>query len=424
MASTSDSENTPDSLFKCNEQTITIVVINEDGCVCTLLDITGDLKISDLMKKSFLMFNKSEKKLSVFRYNIILVRTGKILRHFQTVVQNELIDGDELLLVERYVMHDETTRSKANKTESPQVANQATIDELTKKLKVKNNKKKKKSFDYKSPHCNQFLIQIELNSVFVALIEMSAKLVRFNDASVVFQDIVKKLGLDVKPDNVVVRKLTDMGYALDISKVALTLKRNNLKEAVEWLATESPSVTAEDIAELDNLDLNFDTVEITADNFSEHITNITKYLMKKEELDLDIAENYLVKIKKMGFTDENEVRRALRKAANEPNHACLLLVGEPGKESKIIDKEDTSAVIVDKIISDPEVLVALSDRNMLIALLDLIDSPDNHVPWPEGSKIETLLMKIVQAFETEKHYLHGCRDIFPVPTIVIYDSDI
>lgn len=157
MASTSDSENTPDSLFKCNEQTITIVVINEDGCVCTLLDITGDLKISDLMKKSFLMFNKSEKKLSVFRYNIILVRTGKILRHFQTVVQNELIDGDELLLVERYVMHDETTRSKANKTESPQVANQATIDELTKKLKVKNNKKKKKSFDYSLPTATSFL---------------------------------------------------------------------------------------------------------------------------------------------------------------------------------------------------------------------------------------------------------------------------
>lgn len=399
------------------EQTITVHVINDNGCLCSVSDITGDMKISDLMKKSFLVLYENESK-SVCMYKIICIRTDKLLRHFHTVEHYKLVNGDELLLVERYVTLEENMEEAASsepETELPIVINKATIAEMTKKLKVKN--KKKKYVGYNPLYCNQFLIQRELNYVLVALIERSAEIVRFNNANDVFKEIVQKLKLDIKPNNEAVQALVDMGYSEDVSNVALTLKKNNLKEAVEWLVTKSSSVTIEDIAEFNNLDLNFDTVEITGDNFTELVMGITKYLMKKEQLDLDITERYLVKIKKMGF-DENQVRSALRKASNEPNHACLLLTGEPGK-SKTIDKEDTTALIVEKIISDPEVLVALSDRNMLIALLYLIDSPDNLVPWPVGSKIETLLMKMVQVFETEKYYLHGCRDIFPEPTIAI-----
>ncbi|KAL1462603.1 hypothetical protein WDU94_014426 [Cyamophila willieti] len=283
---------------------------------------------------------------------------------------------------------------------------------MTKNMIVR-NKKKKRGLEHKSPHCNHFLVQRELENAIMALIEISTKLVCFQEPNFVFHEIVRKLGINLTPDSLHLHKLLQMGYDIDISSVALTLMKNNLKEAVEWLATETPSVTPQDLLELKNLKVNYETVDINAENFTTLVMDCIKYMRKKQELAGEVNEKYFKKIKEIGFTDENQVRRALRKFSNEPNRACLFLLGDPLPEQSPVDMNCTCAVFVDKILSDPESIVALSNKNVLIGLIDLVESTDlsDSFPlWLERSKVDAHLMKFVQTFETEKHYTHGCRD--------------
>lgn len=456
MEPTTGSQNTLDSQLhdevihqteeeiKSSKATLSIQIINEVGDICLLSNITEDEKISVLMKKSFRKFFKTVNK-SVFKYNVILIRTGRVLAHFQTVKQNQVMNNDELLLVERYVMQDDEAMREviemvddiSKQTSSKlkpgvkEVPNQAIVNDLTKKMITKNKKKKTVIDRFKSPYCNKNLVQIELNNVFLSLIEISLSILHFNDASIVYKDIVKKLRLDFKPDKVRLRQLVEMGHGVDICKIALILKRNNVAKAADWLMNESASITPEDVAEFLNLSLDYEKIDVNLDNFADTIRTAAKYLLKKQEFDVYVGQFSVSKIMSMelGF-NENEVRRALRKSFNENNSACLFLLGELGEpelhsESKVVDENSTCSVLVDKLLRDPEVLHALTDRNMLLGLLDLLDSSENTVTlWSEGCIIDTLLRRIVEAFETEKHNIHGCRDMFPgtVADIIIIDD--
>lgn len=437
-------QQTEDKIKTTLKPTLSVKIIHDSGDICVLSNITTDVKISELMKKSFQILFKTDKK-SVFKYNVISIRTGKVLTHFQTVAENEVTNDDELLLVERYVMQDDEAMKEVNdmiedmskpgrskqKVGFNQVPTIAIINDMTKDLPVKNKKKKSVVHSFKSPYCNKYLVQIELNNVFLSLIEISASMLHFNDASVVYKDIVRKLRLDFKPDKVRLRQLVETGYGVEICKISLILKRNNLAKAADWLMNESTSITREDLDEIVSLSLDFKNIDVNADNFADTIRSVAKYLMKKQELDayIDPFNISIVMSMELGFSVD-EVRRAFRKCLNETNSACLFLMGELQElelhsGTKAFESESTTAILVDKLLRDPEVLLALTDRNMLLGLLDMLESSDDtFTPWSEGCGIDILLRRIVEAFETEKHNIHGCRDIFPsVETSIIMLDD-
>lgn len=416
------------------EDTISLTMVNDDGKLYKLSNISQDTKLSDLMKMAFEKFYKTEKK-SVFKFHAICARSLQILSTFRTVQQNDLLNADEVLLVERYVSTDDmvldqiaedvttSTRSRNMKatSEDPNVANRSNILARTKKLKVKNKKKKRRTLQEKSPHCNPFVVHRELDIALMNLVEFSTKLIRFNDAKEVFDDIINKAGLHMKPDKLLLSKLISMGYPGDVSEVALTLSDNNLQEASEWLATESASVTREDIEEFNALQVNFDNVEINADNFSENVMKVVAYLMKKQELYLDIFEGHLrYIIKNLEFRDEAQVRRALRKSFNDPNRAILLLLGETIDDTRSPD----ITAFLDKVLSDPDCLVALADKYMLLGLIDYFADPsDDGTKWHDGRQFDGQLLKLVETFESEKYFTYGCRAlmIFQETNFVVMD---
>uniref|UniRef100_A0A8D8Z6I4 UBA domain-containing protein n=1 Tax=Cacopsylla melanoneura TaxID=428564 RepID=A0A8D8Z6I4_9HEMI len=394
-----------------DENGITIHIINDVGGVLHLHKVSKDQKISVLMKKSLARFYTTQKKF-VSKHFVILIRTNVMLKTSQTVKQSELLHNDELLLVEKLVV----TAPENTIDETPKLQD---IETVTKKMKTK-NKKKKRNLNT-CLDCNSILLQMELDNIYIALVDRSAHLLRFNNVSDIFKDIVKNARLDVEPDRLLLSKLTSMGYAVDMSTAALILMGNNLMLAVEWLTTESASVTDEDIAELLSLKVNYETIEINSDNFCEFVKNVMRYLLKIGEILNDISKENIKNLKKIGFQDENHVKRALRKCSDEPNKACLFLLGETLDEHLSNDRPVPE--FVDKILSDPDNLVALSNEHMLIALINyfLVPTADG-VQGPEsvqGRKYTALLIKIAEAFETEKYFSHGCRE----PPLVIQLDD-
>ncbi|KAL1453760.1 hypothetical protein WDU94_010074 [Cyamophila willieti] len=274
-------------------------------------------------------------------------------------------------------------------------------------MKTKNKKKKK--ILNRSIYCNFTLLQMELDNILITLIEQSAHLVQFDTVNVIFNEIVETAKLDVKPDIVLLNKLTSRGYAEDRSKVALVLSDNSLGLAVEWLTTVSASVTDEDIAEFLNLEVNYETIRINPDNFCEFVKNVMRYLLKIREMVFETSKENINKIKKMGFQDDDQVKRALRKCSNEPNKACLFLLGEtlddPFSEHRPLPE------FIDKILDDPGNLVALSNKNMLLALINSFVFPNSIFEYyVQERKFTEHLVKIVEAFETEKYLCHGCRE--------------
>ncbi|KAL1451067.1 hypothetical protein WDU94_003361 [Cyamophila willieti] len=286
------------------------------------------------------------------------------------------------------------------------------------------NKKNKKNLN-KSLYCNFNLLQMELDNILITLIEQSAHLVQFDNVNEIFNEIVKTAKLDVKPDIVLLNKLTSMGYAVDRSKVALVLWENSLRLAVEWLTTASASVTDEDITELLSLEVNYESIRINPDNFCEFVKNEMRYLLKIREIKFETSKENINKIKKMGFQDEDQVKRALRKCSNEPNKACLFLLGEtlddPFSEHRPLPE------FIDKILGDPDNLVALSNKNMFLALINSFVFPVSIFEYVQERKFTEHLVKIVEAFETEKYFCHGCREpglfiLMDANTLVITDD--
>ncbi|KAL1459419.1 hypothetical protein WDU94_011401 [Cyamophila willieti] len=174
--------------------------------------------------------------------------------------------------------------------------------------------------------CIYSLSEIDLRDITRSLVEISSKLCRITDVKSTFHHIVRMLELDMKLNEKSVRDLVSMGYDIQTSKVALTLKKNNIMDAVEWLSTEGASIPEEDKKEWMELKLNYETVEITEENFTEHLMHITRYLNKLEELNLKVSDFFVSIIMELGFQDQNQVRQALRKSQNEPNRACLYLL--------------------------------------------------------------------------------------------------
>lgn len=376
------------------EEPITLYIIDTEGIRYSIPNVKGNMTMSDLIQK-LKEIKQKENDVNLFLYNLILVRSNKELRAHQTVKSNQLMENDELLLVERFMMKSDNS----NETEDPQVADMNTIADVTRDLTVRNEKQ-----DFVRSQCRH-LTDTQWRNILNKLVEISSHLIVGHNPSTTFQQICVMLDLYLKPNPQFVERLVAMGHDADKSKVALILKENNIKKSLEWLTSEGPSVTTEDVEELFSLLVDVDTVDVNENNFTELVAKVTRYLNKREELNSNTDVLLVKKIEDMGFTNENEIKRALRKSFNEVNRACLLLLNE----SNVDDENNINDIIIDKIIKDPDndVLVGLSDKSILFCLLDLLNSSDNTTPW-YGARVANLMEALLVAFESEKNQAQGC----------------
>ncbi|NWS40160.1 UBAC1 protein, partial [Probosciger aterrimus] len=348
---------------------------------------------------------------TVTHHKLIHATSEKVLTDTKTVLEENVQDGDVLLLIKKRAppplpkMADVSAEEK--RKQEQKAPDKDAILKATANLPSRN-------VDRTVAHHNMRDFQTELRKILVSLIEVAQKLLALNpDAVELFKKANAMLDEDEEDrvDEIALRQLTEMGFPESRAVKALRLNHMSVTQAMEWLIehADDPAVDAplpgQTPSEATD-EAGASSAEATAGPSSEageeeakdELTEIFKKIRRKREFRPD--PRAVIALMEMGF-DEKEVVDALRVNNNQQNAACEWLLGDRRPSPEDLDKGiDTNSPLFQAILENPVVQLGLTNPKTLLAFEDMLENPLNSTQWMNDPETGPVMLQISRIFQT------------------------
>ncbi|XP_062497359.1 ubiquitin-associated domain-containing protein 1 isoform X2 [Pezoporus occidentalis] len=348
---------------------------------------------------------------TVTHHKLIHATSEKVLTDTKTVLEENIQDGDVLLLIKKRAppplpkMADVSAEEK--RKQEQKAPDKDAILKATANLPSRN-------VDRTVAHHNMRDFQTELRKILVSLIEVAQKLLALNpDAVELFKKANAMLDEDEEDrvDEIALRQLTEMGFPESRAVKALRLNHMSVTQAMEWLIehADDPAVDAplpgQTPSEATD-EAGASSAEATAGPSSEageeeakdELTEIFKKIRRKREFRPD--PRAVIALMEMGF-DEKEVVDALRVNNNQQNAACEWLLGDRKPSPEDLDKGiDTNSPLFQAILENPVVQLGLTNPKTLLAFEDMLENPLNSTQWMNDPETGPVMLQISRIFQT------------------------
>ncbi|XP_057265107.1 ubiquitin-associated domain-containing protein 1 isoform X1 [Pezoporus wallicus] len=358
---------------------------------------------------------------TVTHHKLIHATSEKVLTDTKTVLEENIQDGDVLLLIKKRAppplpkMADVSAEEK--RKQEQKAPDKDAILKATANLPSRNVDRTVAHHNMRDFPFLQF--QTELRKILVSLIEVAQKLLALNpDAVELFKKANAMLDEDEEDrvDEIALRQLTEMGFPESRAVKALRLNHMSVTQAMEWLIehADDPAVDAplpgqtpsEATDEAGASSAGASSAEATAGPSSEageeeakdELTEIFKKIRRKREFRPD--PRAVIALMEMGF-DEKEVVDALRVNNNQQNAACEWLLGDRKPSPEDLDKGiDTNSPLFQAILENPVVQLGLTNPKTLLAFEDMLENPLNSTQWMNDPETGPVMLQISRIFQT------------------------
>ncbi|XP_061459931.1 ubiquitin-associated domain-containing protein 1 [Rhineura floridana] len=347
---------------------------------------------------------------SITHHKMIHAASEKVLTDTKTVLEENIQDGDVLVLVKKRAppaplkMTDVSAEEK--RKQDQKAPDKEAILKATTSLPSH-------SMDRSVAHHNMRDFQTELRKILVSVIEVAQKLLALNpDAVELFKKANAMLDEDEddRVDEIALRQLTEMGFPESRAIKALRLNHMSVTQAMEWLIehADDPSVDAplpgqfllENAAEAASTPRALDGAsrEAGREEPKDDLTEIFKKIRRKREFRPD--PRAVIALMEMGF-DEREVVDALRVNNNQQNPACEWLLGDRKPTPEDLDKGiDPTSPLFQAILENPVVQLGLTNPKTLLAFEDMLENPLNSTQWMNDPETGPVMLQISRIFQT------------------------
>ncbi|KAB7508022.1 Ubiquitin-associated domain-containing protein 1 [Armadillidium nasatum] len=333
-------------------------------------------------------------------YRLVLVRDFRDLLEEKSVGDEELIDNDKILLVERRpprYKHPIFSDFPSNQSSD----RKATLEQI-KKETAKLSSKNTDSTD-NTPPC---VSDIALRQILMTMIEVSIHLITpDDDAADLFVLVFEHLEKRHKPrvDKNSLKQLTDMGFSEARAIKALQFK-GNVVEATDWLLDETNKTRTSSDSESDVLLIPPERRKSFFMSGKDPAEKVMQEFSKYVEKWFVADPRALKSLKDLGY-GEDISKEALRITCNNEALAKDFLEGKTPAETfkKGFDRDSH---IMSAILESPVVQVALSKPKTLFALMVLCETPSNINVWLSDPETHPVVSQILRIYHLEKHRLH------------------
>ncbi|XP_052124092.1 ubiquitin-associated domain-containing protein 1 isoform X2 [Frankliniella occidentalis] len=364
-----------------------IVVINS-GAVWRA-KISTSAKISKLTALAVSHFHgsglQSSSKLSRFR--MVLVRTRAVLSWDMTVSEEELKDNVECRI--------------PPKRSAPDLRGPTSfeINEATKHLAMQNSERS----GQKSSEAEDDLDYAERFSkdsprIFISLIETGAQLLNFTPNGMeVLQQVKKEWNSkkDIPIHSPYVKQLTDMGFSERLVVKALTDKKMNVNEAMEWLLEQSSNSKEADQAEEPS------SSQAKPMTVLEEFQNLMQAALSRRQENIKLDLKLVERLKQMGFK-ATDIERALRETDNNIKEAVALLKDSPNASAATQSKHlDPHGSMFKAMMASEIIQLNLEKPKFLLALLSILEDPQSLTLWLKDREICCILNYLILLHNTE-----------------------
>ncbi|KAK9305900.1 hypothetical protein QLX08_003263 [Tetragonisca angustula] len=370
-----------------------LTIISPEGMIASF-NVTSDMTVNTV--KTIAIKHFYDDDISKNPTNFRLIHTSKFMQllddHKITCV--EIDENDELMLINiRPKFIHENLSDDALKGPNKEV-----ILQVTKDLPTHNPIKYIPCLYYPTD------FQYELRKILITLVRASAKIILYTSETQRLYDILKeKLRCKTNINPNAMKTITEMGYSNKKVLKALYLRKSNIIEALEWLTEHQND------PEDDNDDEYFDfmSAEEECENLEkeENIPSIVDRLLKHyrecRKIDFKPDLKALQSLLEMGFEEKNIIQ-ALKITENNQINACEWLLGENKYNLENLGPElDSDSSIYKAIMNNPHIQLSLTDPNMLLAYLSLLESSalNERIRDPE---VKPIMDDIISMYNTEK----------------------
>ncbi|OAD55286.1 Ubiquitin-associated domain-containing protein 1 [Eufriesea mexicana] len=251
----------------------------------------------------------------------------------------------------------------------------------------------------------------EIRKILITLVKASARIVLYSPEAQKFYNILKeKLEARCEP-NInpnTVKTLTDMGYSEKKVLRVLHLKRLNIMEALEWLTehqNDSEDDDDDDYLDSVSIEKGCQSTEKEA-NLLSLVDCLLKSYHHYRKMDFKPNSKAVQLLLEMGFK-KNNITEALKITGNNQINACEWLLGERRHSLQDLDKElDSDNPIYKAIMNDPRIQLNLTNPNMLLVYLSLLETPVSISERIRDLEIGPVLDHIIATYHAEKHAIH------------------
>ncbi|XP_026668799.1 ubiquitin-associated domain-containing protein 1 [Ceratina calcarata] len=373
---------------------LSINIISPEGKIKSI-NVTSDMTINKIKNTGLKHFYSDNASRNSANYRLIHTSKFTELTDSNSVSDEKISQNDELLLIKSR----RAPSIKELSQENFKGPNEELILQATKDLPIRNPPKRISSL-----YCPAEF-QNDLRKILITLAKASARIMTYSpDADRYCEVLKQKLEARCKPhiDPNAVKTLTEMGYSDRSVIKALRLKKLNMMEALDWLTDHQYGS--------DDEDEDFMTSEKECEDLKdENVLSVVERLLDsyKRFRKMDFKPNVpaFEILSEMGF-EEKSIIKALKITGNNRTNACEWLLGERNECLHDIDKElDPDNPIYKAIMNDPRIQLSLTNPNMLLLYLSMLESPvltDSRIRDPEGP----ILDHIIVTCYAEKHALH------------------
>jgi Kip1 ubiquitination-promoting complex protein 2 len=395
------------------------------------------------------LFEGSESSKTALYYNLLNVRTGRLVSDEQTLRLADIVDNDELLLIRR--RQTPLVVPWGTQKENTAAPTAREIDEATANLPVRSAEHSR------SDHPSNADFQTELKKILVSLIDVAQRLICLNADD--FKEAKKYVfchnstlahhcEVSSLVDEKAVQQLVEMGFDRARATKALLVNRMSHVRAIQWLCdnavdaeeensvehhAETGGASDQPISSTDPSASDQSSVAAAAEEPStETDDNIRRELFELAKLSgaakvrrmLEAFKCYkrrvfkpdpgaLQSLLEMGF-DKGHAVDALRMFNNSKDEACYWLLNQGGIDACSSSPSAAAANMVDEGL-DPEssiykaimanhvIQLSLTSHKTLIALLHILENPSSQQQWLRDSDLNPLLVQISRIYHAEKY---------------------
>ncbi|XP_050580412.1 ubiquitin-associated domain-containing protein 1 isoform X1 [Bombus affinis] len=378
-------------------------IISLEGMIMKF-NVTSDMTINNIKIIAIKHFYGDDKSRSPTNFRLVHTSEFKWLIDDLSVINEKVNENDELMLIKiRPIPIKENLSAEILKGPDKEI-----ILQITKDLPICN-----------PPKPIPFLpcpadFQNEIRKILITLVKASARIISYSPVAQKFYDILKeKLEARCKPNinTNAAKTLTEMGFSEKEVLKALHLRKSNIVEALEWLAEHQNDPENDD--DDDYLDLiSIEKGETGCENLKkeENVLSIVDHLLKSyhyhRKMDFKPSSRAVQSLSEMGFEEKNIIE-ALKITGNNQINACEWLLGERSHSLQNVDKElDPGSQIYKVIMNDPRIQLSLTNPNMLLVYLSLLESPVTISERIRDPEVGPVLDHIISMYHAEKHTIH------------------
>lgn len=202
-----------------------------------------------------------------------------------------------------------------------------------------------------------------------------------------------------------------LGFPSEQVKLALKLKANNYRQALDWLidnvkqdveADPSKSPRSSSISSNRRGSILSSSFEF-ATNTNECVDGLLEIVKFYSEKDEPVFEENIKQMIYIGF-DVDEAREALRVTRNNVGAACAHLLGD--KSPSVLELRNgisRTSEVYKKIVEEAKILLHLGSPQTFIFLVNTLNKPSQSLGWDVFSSYGDLMHHLVHLYHDEKH---------------------